>query len=143
MTKRKKYQLDFSGGPKSWFDLWHTHVDWDGEGNTDWLVRKRNLHRLMELYTQYKQQLSAYPREYQIWISIDDVDSGQDAVYIHTKNPNADNFPYKALGNKVVRTRNVELKKFLETSDYAVIRVDTNEGDVYFLFDRATGIQLD
>src|SRR3546814_19062269 len=30
---------------------------------------------------------------YQSWIYIQDDDSSQDAVYFHTKNPNADNFP--------------------------------------------------
>ncbi len=31
--------LDFSGGQNSWFDFWHTHVDWKGKGNDNWKSR--------------------------------------------------------------------------------------------------------
>src|SRR5258708_27262684 len=106
MKTRQKLELDFSGGPKSWFDLWHTHVDWGGEGNKDWKKREKFLTELLGLYEQYKVSLSKYPRDYQLWVKIDDKDSGQDAVYIHTKNPNTDNFPIKVLGDKIIKTKN-------------------------------------
>lgn len=40
MDKEKLFKhLDLSDGQKSWFDIWHTHADWDGHGNTDWYVK--------------------------------------------------------------------------------------------------------
>ena len=110
MKTRQRTKLDFSGGPKSWFDLGHTHVDWDGDGNKDWKNRERFLTELFGLYDQYKSELKKYPREYQLWVTIDDNDSGQDAVYIHTMNPNADNFPIKVPGDEVLKTKNKKLK---------------------------------
>lgn len=143
MKTRPKIELDFSGGPKSWFDLWHTHVDWDGEGNKDWGKRKTFLTQLLGLYTQYKSELKKYPHDFQLWISIDDTDSGQDSVYIHTKNPNADNFPIKVPGDKSIKTKNNELRGFLETSDFDIVRYEAEDGDIYYLYDRDTGIKID
>jgi len=142
MKTRQKIKLDFSGGPKSWFDLWHTHVDWDGEGNKDWKKREMFLAELFGLYDQYKSELKKYPQEYRLWVTIDDNDSGQDAVYIHTKNPNADNFPIKVPGDKVLKTKNKQLKTFLGASAFDIIRYETKDGDIYYLFDKGTGIGL-
>jgi hypothetical protein len=89
----RKFNLDFSGGPKSRFDLWHTHADWGGKGNRDWSTRKIHLEQILEIFEQLKGHLKFYPHEFQLWIMIDENSSGDDSVYIHTKNPNADNFP--------------------------------------------------
>jgi len=105
-------QLDFSGGPKSWFDLWHTHVDWRGKGNGNWMVRKRSIMKLIRLYEEFKEALKNYPHDYQLWIEIDVMDSGQDAVYIHTKNPNADNFPIKVRAIKSLEPEAPSYKPF-------------------------------
>jgi hypothetical protein len=139
----KEINLDFSGGPKSWFDLWHTHVDWDGEGNKDWGKRKEFLDKLIKLFGQFKSELKKYPHDFQLWVTIDDKDSGQDAVYIHTKNPNGDNFPIKVPGDKIIKTKNKELKKFIETSGFDLIRYVTEDGDIYYLFEGGTGIKID
>ena len=40
MDKRFEPQLPDRGG---WFDLWHTHVDWHGEGNANPAVRRECL----------------------------------------------------------------------------------------------------
>jgi hypothetical protein len=143
MKAKQKIKLDFSGGPNSWFDLWHTHVDWDREGSKHWEKRKKFLLELIVLYGQYKAELKRYPGNYQLWISIDDIDSGQDAVYIHTKNPNADNFPIKVPGDKDIKTKSKELKYFLETIDFEIIRYETEDGDIYYLFEKGTGEKLE
>lgn len=138
----KGMQLDFSGGPKSWFDLWHTHVDWRGKGNGNWIVRKRSITKLLRLYEEFKEALKKYPHDYQLWIAIDVMDSGQDAVYIHTKNPNADNFPLKVPGDKIIRTRNAKLQAFLLSCGFEIIRYKSKDGYLYLLYDRMTGIPL-
>jgi hypothetical protein len=74
----KELNLDFSGGPKSWFDFWHTHVDWDGQGNKNWETRRMYLGQILETFDQLKQKLRTYPHDFQLWIMIDENDSGQD-----------------------------------------------------------------
>lgn len=135
-------QLDFSGGNNSWFDLWHTHVDWKGEGNKNWTKRKKFLGELIQLYNQYKSELKDYPHDYQLWITIDDADSGQDAVYIHTKNPNADNFPIKVPSDKIINTKNKDLIAYLGSTNFDWLRYVSGEGDIYYLFDTTIGISL-
>lgn len=136
-------KLDFSGGPNSWFDLWHTHFDWEGDGNKSWKKRVAYLEELLKQYQSLKKKLSTYPKEYQLWIAIYELDSSQDAVYIHTKNPNADNFPLKVKGDKHIKTKNKDLRKFLEEANFELIRFKVDGGDVYELFQRNVGIPLD
>lgn len=144
LKKQQQIKLDFSGGPKSWFDLWHTHVDWDGEGNGDWEKRKQFINELLNLYEEYKIKLKEYPLDFQLWITIDDSDSGQDAVYIHSKNPNSDNFPINVPGNSKIRTQNKELKVFLKNSSLEIIKYEPEDGsgDIYYLYDKKIGIKL-
>lgn len=77
-----------------WFDLWHTHPDWHGDGNRSWKHRRRHLEAGFTMFRRVVEQLRDWPVPHQVWLVIDAVDSAQDAVYVHTPNPNADNFPY-------------------------------------------------
>ena len=81
-----------------WFDLWHTHVDWDGDGNSSSTSRHHYLVQLFTLFDQLRCHIESWTKPRQIWIVIDAVDSSQDAVYLHTKNPNKHNFPYQFEG---------------------------------------------
>lgn len=139
---KKELNLDFSGGPKSWFDLWHMHVDWDGKGNKDWGTRKEYLRQLLETFDQLKLKLKAYTHDFQLWIMIDENESGDDAVYIHTKNPNADNFPVKVKADNRNTIEDKDLKEFVDSLDFERVRVETSEGYIYYLFDKDTGISL-
>lgn len=138
----KELNLDFSGGPKSWFDLWHTHADWDRKGNKDWNTRKKYLEQLLETFDQLKLKLQTYPNDFQLWVMIDENNSGDDCVYIHTKNPNSDNFPITVKSNKENKIKNKELKEFVNSLTFEHVRVETSEGDIYYLFEKATGISL-
>ena len=139
---KKELNLDFSGGPKSWFDLWHTHVDWDGKGNKDWKTRKKYLNQLLETFDQLKLKLRTYPHDFQLLIMIDENESGDDCVYIHTKNPNADNFPIKVTADNKNAIKNKDLKEFVDSLDFERVRVKTIDGDIYYLFYKNTGISL-
>lgn len=138
----KKLNLDFSGGPKSWFDLWHTHVDWDGKGNKNWTIRKKYLIQLRDTFDELKLELKSYPHDFQLWIMIDENDSGEDCVYIHTKNPNADNFPIKVTADNKNTIEDKNLKEFVDSLDMERVRVKTSDGDIYYLFDKGIGISL-
>lgn len=138
----RELNLDFSGGPKSWFDLWHTHVDRDAKGNKDWKTRQMYLEQILETFEHLKQKLRTYPHDFQLWLMIDENDSGQDSVYIHTKNPNADNFPIKVTADNKNEIKDKNLKQFVDSMDFARVRVKTSDGDIYYLFDKGVGISL-
>lgn len=80
-------------GPDDWFEFWHTHLDWDGAGNASPEARRPYLKALFDLLQRLQQRLPSFPKPCQIWLFIDESDSGQDAVYLHSPNPNRDNFP--------------------------------------------------
>lgn len=138
----KELNLDFTGGPKSWFDFWHTHVDWDGKGNKGWTIREKYLKQLLKTFNDLKLKLKDYPNDFQLWIIIVENESGDDCVYIHTKNPNADNFPLKVTADNSNVIKNKDLKSFLDSLEFERVRVKTSDGDIYYLFEKGTGISL-
>lgn len=85
------YDLDF--GNEGWFDLWHTHLDFFGVGNNSLKIRREHIKAHLALYKNLIEKLDTLDKPYQSWIKLDDEDAGLDAVYIHTSNPNEDNFP--------------------------------------------------
>jgi hypothetical protein len=136
----KELNLDFSGGPKSWFDLWHTHADWDAKGKKDWKTREKYLRQLLGTFDELKSKLKTYPNDFQLWIMIDEHESEYDCVYIHTKNPNSDNFPIKVNADNKNTIRDKKLKEFVDSLTFE--RVRTIDGDIYYLFEKDTGISL-
>jgi hypothetical protein len=134
--------LDFSGGPQSWFDLWHIHADLKGHGNNAWSRRKKSLERLLDTFHQLKLKLRNYPHDFQLWIMIDENSCEADSVYIHTKNPNADNFPIKVKVDNKNTIKSNELKQFVDSLGFDRVRVQTSGGDIYYLFDKAIGVSL-
>ncbi len=78
---------------KKWCDYWHTHFDWDGLGNLSTLHRRRHLKALFHAFGRAQRELAAQPTPYQVFVNISRRDSMADALYVHTPNPNAQNFP--------------------------------------------------
>ncbi len=77
-----------------WFDLWHVHPTPGvsvAPGPDEWRVRLR---RLLAAWERVEAEARRLSRSHQTWLVIDPADPGQDAVYLHTPNPNEDNFPY-------------------------------------------------
>ena len=140
-TKMTDLDLDFSGGPNSWFDFWHTHVDWQGHGNGSWEARLPYLNELVRVFDELKSELKQYPQKYQLWILINEQDSGEDAVYIHSPNPNEENFPL-VVENVVPQISNNQLKEFIESLKLTVVQIDTMEGKLFYLFDDEAGTPL-
>ena len=134
--------LDFSGGTNSWFDLWHTHIDWDGKGNKSWKQREIYLNQLVDLFNRISDKMVGYPRPYQVWIEIWEDDSSEDSIYIHTPNPNADNFPVKINQSENVGFPNENLKFFLEKQPLSAICQSINGSNVVYVFDPLIGVRL-
>ena len=131
--------LDFV--EESWFDMWHTHVDWDGEGNKNWEKRKEYIDRLVSLYNDLKNRLTNYPKQFQLWIWILESDSSQDAVYVHTPNPN-DNFPITLKKERGQETKDKRLHDYIAKLGFDIIEDSFENEKQYYLFDRTIGTPL-
>lgn len=92
-TKPELYNLDF--GKEGWFDLWHTHLDFYGVGNNSLKIKREHIKANIALLYSLLEELQTLEKPYQSWIEIVDEDASLDAIYIHTPNPNEDNFPLK------------------------------------------------
>jgi len=89
----ENYQLHVEND--SWYDLWHRHLDFRGLGNCSLKVRREHIKAHIVLYSNFLRQLESFNKPYQSWICIHEEDSGADAVYVHTPNPNINDFPIK------------------------------------------------
>lgn len=83
----------FAIKPHGWYDFMHWHVDWDGLGNLRWRERREHLTALLVTFRRLLAETADWPVPHQAWLQIDPFDGSQDAVYLHTANPNQDNFP--------------------------------------------------
>ncbi|WP_223621631.1 hypothetical protein [Lysobacter sp. ESA13C] len=76
------------------FDFWHTHIDWRGRGNRSLPDRMR----VAELTYRLLLDLNAFARSrsfpVQCWATLCE-DTGSNAVYLHSANPNGVPFPYE------------------------------------------------
>ena len=79
----------------AWFDLWHTHFDWMGYGNDNFKSRKPHLDKLFRHFDLLNDTASSLKTNYQIWATLLDYNSHSDALFLHTPNPNHNNFPWR------------------------------------------------
>jgi hypothetical protein len=75
--------------------LWHTHLDFSGLGNKSLKIRKEHIKAHIVLYKDLLEKCQTLGKPYQAWIDLVEQDASSDSVYIHTSNPNEDNFPLK------------------------------------------------
>ncbi len=95
-TKEENWSgLNFTDPDKAWFDLWHTHFDWHGYGNDSFKRRKPHLDKLFREFDVLEKKAKLLKTEFQIWATLLDFESYDDALFLHTPNPNHDNFPWK------------------------------------------------
>jgi hypothetical protein len=92
--KAAGYRIDTEDG--SWYDFWHVHVGRDGLGDHSWRARRQHLVALFDTFRSILLQIETegWTTPHQVWVYIDPTDSAMDAVYVHTPNPNHDNFPH-------------------------------------------------
>ena len=83
----------FAATPSGWYDYMHWHVDWPGMGNLRWRERREHLAALFTTFRRLLAETAGWSTPHQVWLQIDAFDSAQDAVYLHTPNPNAENYP--------------------------------------------------
>lgn len=139
--------LDFSDSEQPWFDFYHLHIDDTGLGNRSWKARKQHLNALSDLAGKVEAALQQYPKDYQYWIEIDQNDSVEDAVYIHSHNPNGSTFPIRLDFDNEVEARDLALPEFLKGKDCQIerkvmVNADGRAGITYFLYKGGVGTNL-
>lgn len=82
--------LDVNG----WFDLWHTHIDWDSKANA---ARHLVAEALLRILRYLEDRLRSRQEPIQAWAALCE-NTGDSAVYLHSPNPNGQPFPYAFQG---------------------------------------------
>ncbi len=114
----------------SWYDLWHTHIDWRGlPGGRH---SRDHLAALFTILDRVEKQAAVLGTPHQVWAVIDTSDVAQDAVYLHTPNPNEDNFPYPFEGVSWGAAIPPMLREFIAPGAYDV-GIMRSRGIVYWL----------
>ena len=78
--------LDINGS----FDLWHTHIDWDNKANRVKSLVARSTYRAL-IRAESLTVNRSFP--IQVWATLCEC-TGDNAVYLHTNNPNGTPYPY-------------------------------------------------
>ncbi|MCS3748131.1 hypothetical protein FHY18_003764 [Xanthomonas arboricola] len=78
--------------PESWFDLWHTHLDWDGRGRGSAEDRQMVNAVAVRVLCYLEERLAHRGAAGQLWADLnsDTMDTG---IYAHSANPNGTTFP--------------------------------------------------
>jgi len=93
MRKAREFDAEEYMQPGDWANLWHYHADWGGNGNRGWeRYRSKYFAALCIVYTKLAANINRIGCPCQLFISLNGIDAGQDAVYLHTPNP-SDNYP--------------------------------------------------
>lgn len=88
-ARRTVDSLDLS----SWFDNWHTHVDWHGKGNSCQENRADVAAATVRLLQHIEHRATGRREPIQLWAMLFG-DTRYNAVYAHSKNPNGTPFPH-------------------------------------------------
>jgi len=64
------------------------------------------------------------------------LDCGEDGIFIHTKNPNAENFPLKVQGENDIKCSNQNLSDFMKNTGLEILGLEHQEGYCFYLSDK-------
>lgn len=134
--------LNFSGDESSWFDLWHAHTECENVEGFSWNKRAICVQEFIELYRYFQTQLVNYPKPFQLWIEIWENDSAEDAVYIHTRNPNSNNFPVKVGAGVEPEISDTDLIAWFKKQHFEIIIRKMLDDNVIYLYSNEVGIPL-
>ena len=85
-------------GGVNWYDLWHVHPDFYGWSLRDGRAHRAHLKVLFTAFRRVLQDLAPSDELGQVFVSVNTRDSPGDALYVHTPNPNAKNYPFEFPG---------------------------------------------
>lgn len=126
----------------SWFEYMHEHCDWPGYGNVSWPMRARHLEALAIVFRRCAEQLKAFSKPYQLWIYLDVHQAAYDAVFVHSPNPNRDNFPLVVEGAVWgIEEVSQYFQRMLPGHPLRAGRV--GDGDSYYVYSPSIGLSLE
>ena len=83
----KSHTFSVKISPSDWFYYSHEHRDWNGIGGIGPLIHRRTLEAHANVFRAYALALVDFQKPFQLWISLDQECTGQDAVFVHSANP--------------------------------------------------------
>jgi hypothetical protein len=102
--------------PDTWFDNWHLHFDWKGLGNNSFKRRKPHLDKLFRHFELLAEKTKDLMLDFQLYAILFDHDSSNDALFLHTPNPNGNAFPNKLQGLSLKSNlTNNDLEKYIKS----------------------------
>ena len=112
----------------SWFDLYHTHLDWKSKAN-----RAKPMVALLTYKLLQQAEASAESRRepIQVWATLCE-NTGDNAIYLHSQNPNQTEFPYTFDGVEWGVTEPPEAQGIIN-STHEIGRRIYDSGAVYFI----------
>lgn len=109
--------LDFDSS-NTWFDNWHLHFDWKGYGNNSFKRRRPHLNKLLRHFDILVDRTKRLKTDFQLYAILFDFDSSDDALFLHTRNPNNSQFPYKIPDLQLTTTlKNKQLNDYINHLD--------------------------
>jgi hypothetical protein len=130
--KRKTRTFNVALEDKQWCDLWHQHFDWKGLGDKGWLHRRRHLTALLVALVRARQELKSANLPHQLFAIVHPRDSGSDAIYVHTENPNSTPFPITHTGQEVESLPSL-LASRVDLSQYRVLSYGSGRERSYII----------
>jgi hypothetical protein len=87
--------FSFALGETDWYDMHHVHFDFFGHGRRGVKHHREHLRALFTAFRRVSAQVASSGRPVQVFVGISPVcRPEEDALYIHTSNPNGSAFPY-------------------------------------------------
>jgi hypothetical protein len=88
----REFNIDMS--EESWYQMWHTHLDWEGITTKSKKHRKIHILYYLKFLDKIDMQAKENKRNLQTWIYLSGDNGAYDAIYLHTQNPYSE-FPIK------------------------------------------------
>ncbi len=111
---KKLTWLDFEN-PNTWTNNWHIHFDFYGYGNNCFKRRKPHLDKLFRHFDLLVDLTKKGKSDFQLYTIILDFNSHNDALFLHTPNPNNSQFPFTIDSLKLDSTlQNKQLNDYID-----------------------------
>jgi hypothetical protein len=125
---RSLASLDF----ESWFDFWHTHLDWRGRGSRCRENREAEIHLGYKVFEAAHTLSMGATKQIQVWLTVCH-NSLDDAVYLHSENPNGTAFPYEFDGVEWDSVEQPVLNEIIDKAVYKIGKIQYDSGDVFIV----------
>jgi hypothetical protein len=139
---RRTVENDLKIDYESWFDFWHIHLDFMMKGNDSLKFRREHIKAHISLYNKVLKKLEGAGKPYQSWVCIYERDTGADALYIHTPNPNNHSFPHKIQNVKWNCDIPSSFKDLINLNKYNVGFYQLEDEKEYFIQSKLQGVHL-